>query len=222
MANLTNNYIYETFPSLVGIGDQGSSGVTGTLKPLTDGVGVHMPIEVSLTAVDITAATTTTKNLSIDGYGQVIDNNGNWVGAGSATTSGTSGSSGTNGTSGTSGTNGGAGTSGTDGSSGSSGLNGAAGTSGTDGSSGSSGVNGVAGTSGTDGSSGSSGVNGVAGTSGTDGSSGSSGTDGTSGVSPAGAITSGGPNTITEVWSGSQAQYDALGSYSATTLYFID
>ena len=219
MANLTNNYIYETFPSLVGIGDQGSSGVTGTLKPLTDGVGVHMPIEVSLTAVDITAATTTTKNLSIDGYGQVIDNNGNWVGAGSATTSGTSGSSGTNGTSGT---NGVAGTSGTDGSSGSSGVNGVAGTSGTDGSSGSSGVNGVAGTSGTDGSSGSSGVNGVAGTSGTDGSSGSSGTDGTSGVSPAGAITSGGPNTITEVWSGSQAQYDALGSYSATTLYFID
>ena len=31
-----------------------------------------------------------------------------------------------------------------------------------------------------------------------------------------------GPNAIGGIWSGSQAQYDALGTYSATTLYFID
>ena len=31
-----------------------------------------------------------------------------------------------------------------------------------------------------------------------------------------------GPNAIGGIWSGTQAQYDALGAYSATTLYFID
>jgi trimeric autotransporter adhesin len=31
-----------------------------------------------------------------------------------------------------------------------------------------------------------------------------------------------GPNAIGGIWSGTQAQYDALGTYSATTLYFID
>lgn len=392
MADLTNKYIYETYPSIVGIGDEGSSGVTGTLKPLTDGVGEHLPIEVSETEVNITAVNTTSVNFSIAGYGEVINDQGQWVGPGSAEgTSGTSGSSGVNGTSGTdgtSGTNGANGTSGTDGSSGTngtSGVNGAAGTSGTDGSSGSSGSSGVSGTDGSSGSSGTSGIDGI--TAGrtyyfnqsqssdiegykvlseepsasgvqtvavsapgstndvfvaqyitselgfavipsgvqrfyvhylkpaendninayltlqladsagvpygpvittsaeyigwnsglateviieqvlpttniteTDrmivklyvnnldatthnvtyytengdysfvitsvgqsfATSGTSGTNGTSGVSPTGGITTSGPNTIANIWSGSQAQYDALGSYSAETLYFID
>jgi hypothetical protein len=171
MADLTNKYIYETYPSIVGIGEEGSSGVTGTLKPLTDGVGEHLPIEVSETEVNITAVNTTSVNFSIAGYGEVINDQGQWVGPGSAEgTSGTSGSSGVNGTSGTDGTSGTNGANGTSGTDGSSGINGVAGTSGTDGSSGSSGV------SGTDGSSGSSGV------SGTDGSSGSSGTSGVNGI----------------------------------------
>jgi len=35
-------------------------------------------------------------------------------------------------------------------------------------------------------------------------------------------IVSSGPNTIANIWSGTLAQYTALGSYSATTLYFIE
>lgn len=30
------------------------------------------------------------------------------------------------------------------------------------------------------------------------------------------------PNTISNVWSGTQAQYDALGSYDNATLYFVE
>ena len=35
-------------------------------------------------------------------------------------------------------------------------------------------------------------------------------------------ISSTGPNTITAVWSGTQAQYNALGTYDSATIYFID
>ena len=35
-------------------------------------------------------------------------------------------------------------------------------------------------------------------------------------------ISSTGPNTITSVWSGTQVQYNALGTYDAATIYFID
>jgi collagen type I/II/III/V/XI/XXIV/XXVII alpha len=37
-----------------------------------------------------------------------------------------------------------------------------------------------------------------------------------------GPISSTGPNTINSVWSGTQVQYDALGTYDAATIYFID
>lgn len=38
-----------------------------------------------------------------------------------------------------------------------------------------------------------------------------------------GDIASVGPNTINSVWSGTQAQYDALApTYSTTTIYFIE
>jgi hypothetical protein len=127
MANLTNKYIYETFPSLVGIGTSGTSGVTGTPQVLTDGKGVELPIKVSTTEVEITGDTIT-QNLIIEGYGQVINSNGEWTGAGGGTgssgTSGTSGRSGTSGTSGVNGSSGATGSSGTSGTSGTSGLNG--------------------------------------------------------------------------------------------------
>ena len=44
----------------------------------------------------------------------------------------------------------------------------------------------------------------------------------TSVSSSSNAITSSGPNLIANVWSGTQAQYDALGSYDNNTLYFIE
>ena len=127
MANLTNKYIYETFPSLVGIGTSGTSGVTGTPQVLTDGKGVELPINVSTTEVEITGDTIT-QNLIIEGYGEVINSNGEWTGAGGGT--------GSSGTSGTSGKNGSSGTSGSSGVNGSSGATGSSGTSGTSGTSG--------------------------------------------------------------------------------------
>lgn len=35
------------------------------------------------------------------------------------------------------------------------------------------------------------------------------------------AVADGSPIEVTKIWSGSQAQYDALGSYSNDTLYII-
>ena len=154
MANLFNKYIYETYKSIIGIGDSGTSGLGADLQPLTDGEGNHLPIEVSETEVNLTAPTTV-PNLFIEGYGEVIDENGYWTGegggGGGGGTSGTSGTSGLTGTSGTSGVNGTSGTSGTSGRNGFAGLNGSNGSSGTDGSSGTSGLDGTSGTSGIDG-----------------------------------------------------------------------
>ncbi len=76
--------------------------------------------------------------------------------------------------------------------------------------------------SGSSGTSGSSGINGTSGSSGVSGTSGSSGINGTSGTTPANPITlaAGSPTTISYVWSGTQAQYNAL-TPNANTLYFI-
>lgn len=41
-------------------------------------------------------------------------------------------------------------------------------------------------------------------------------------ITPTTGIESVGPNTLDSVWSGSQAQYDALSTYSTTTIYFIE
>lgn len=154
MANLFNKYIYETYKSIIGIGDSGTSGLGANLEPLTDGEGKHLPIEVSETEVNLTAPTTV-PNLFIEGYGEVIDAQGYWRGegggGGGGGTSGTSGTSGLTGTSGTSGINGTMGTSGTSGRNGFAGLNGSNGSSGTDGTSGTSGTSGIDGTSGTSG-----------------------------------------------------------------------
>ena len=100
MANLTGQQVSNTFPSIVGVGTSGTSGLTGTLQPLTDGLGIEIPIEVSTTAVKITAATTTVETLSIDGVGVVINSSGVYVGpGGSSGSAGTAGSSGSSGTS---------------------------------------------------------------------------------------------------------------------------
>ena len=56
MANLTDKKIFQTYKSIIGIGTSGTAGVSGTLQPLTDGLGVELPIEVSETDVKITAA----------------------------------------------------------------------------------------------------------------------------------------------------------------------
>ena len=130
MANLQNQRIYQTYKSLVGIGTAGTSGVDGTLQPLTDGLGVEIPIEVSTTEVHVSAQTLDAVSYSVDGYGQVIDDQGNWVGPGQI------GSSGSSGTSGTSGATGASGTSGTSGTSGATGASGSSGTSGTSGATG--------------------------------------------------------------------------------------
>jgi hypothetical protein len=97
------------------------------------------------------------------------------------------------------------------------------GTSGTSGSSGIDGLNGTSGSSGIDGlngTSGSSGIDGLNGTSGSSGIDGLNGTSGSSGIDGTG-ITSTGPVTVNSVWSGSAAQYSALGSYDANTIYFV-
>ena len=153
MADLKNKYIYETYKSIVGLGTSGTSGIDGTMQPLTDGDGHELPIKVSETEVELES--TTVKSLSISGYGQVIDENGYWTGegggGGGTGTSGTSGTSGLTGTSGTSGKNGSSGTSGTSGRNGYNGLNGTNGSSGTSGIDGAQGPSGTSGTSGVDG-----------------------------------------------------------------------
>jgi len=199
MANLFNKYIYETYKSIVGIGQSGTSGlIPGTIQPLTDGEGNELPIRVSDTDVEVDYLTS--KNLFIEAYGEVIDQNGVWVGPqqGMSGTSGTSGTSGAAGTSGTSGVNGSSGQTGSAGTSGTSGIgsSGTSGTAGTSGLTGSSGTSGQAGSSGTSGLNGTSGANGTSGTSGisepgTPGTSGTSGTAGTSGTSGSNGVSSG-------------------------------
>jgi collagen type VII alpha len=189
MANLFNKYIYETYKSIVGIGQAGTSGlIPGTIQPLTDGEGNELPIRVSDTDVEVDYLTS--KNLFIEAYGEVVDSNGNWTGptqglAGTSGTSGVDGTSGTSGVSGSAGVSGSSGTSGTAGTSGTKGSSGTSGTSGTTGANGSSGTSGVNGSSGQTGSAGTSGTSGVNGTSGTNGATGSSGTSGLNGTSGA-------------------------------------
>lgn len=184
MGNLAGKTIYQSYKSLVTVGTSGTSGLSGALQPLTDGQGTELPIDVSTTEVHIKSNTLDAVSYSVDAYGQVIDDQGNWVGptAGLSGTSGSSGTSGINGTSGTSGAAGAPGASGTSGTSGTRGTSGSSGTSGTSGANGAPGVNGTSGTSGTRGTSGSSGTSGTSGTRGTSGSSGTSGINGAPGV----------------------------------------
>ena len=66
-------------------------------------------------------------------------------------------------------------------------------------------------------------LSGTSGSSGSSGSSGIDGTSGTSGTTPNDIIVSSGPNTITDIWSGTQIQYDDLSpTYSSSTIYFIE
>jgi hypothetical protein len=126
MADLTNKYIYETYKGLIKTED--NEPINGTLKPLSDGEGNPLPIEVSETEVNITGQTTV-PNLFIAGYGEVINAQGYFVGEGGG--GGGTGTSGTSGTSGLTGSSGTSGTSGQNGSSGTSGRNGFAGLNGT-------------------------------------------------------------------------------------------
>jgi hypothetical protein len=192
MADLTNKYIYETYPSVVGIGDKGSEGVTGTLKPLTDGLGVHMPVEVSLDEVNITADQTTTVQLNIAGYGEVIDSSGNWTGGGGTTgaqgaqgatgAQGLAGAQGAIGAQGSIGAQGAQGIAGAQGAAGFVGSNGAQGAAGAQGSAGAQGITGAQGSAGFVGSNGAQGAQGVEGAQGLQGVKGDTGAQGTAGV----------------------------------------
>jgi hypothetical protein len=184
MASLLNKYIYETFKGLIKTLD--NEPIDGALKPLSDGEGNELPIKVSDTDVEV--GYLTSKNLFIEAYGEVVDQNGNWTGptSGLSGTSGTSGTNGATGTSGTSGVNGSSGQTGSAGTSGTSGKNGTNGVNGTSGTSGTSGANGSSGATGSSGTSGTSGQNGSSGTSGMNGAAGSNGTSGTSGISQPG------------------------------------
>ena len=84
------------------------------------------------------------------------------------------------------------------------------------------GGSGTSGTSGVSGTSGTSGVDGTNGTSGVNGANGTSGVDGTSGTSPVNPILLDpvSPTSISYVWSGTLAQYNAL-TPDSNTLYFI-
>jgi hypothetical protein len=78
-------------------------------------------------------------------------------------------------------------------------------------------VSGLSGLQGPQGPIGAQGFQGPAGTNGVNGTQGFQGPQG-----PIGNIPSVGPDNITELWLGSQAQYDALSpTYSVSTIYFI-
>ena len=146
MASLFDKYIYQTYRGLIKTLD--NEPINGTPKPLSDGEGNELPIAVSDTDVEV--GFLTSKNVFIEAYGEVIDQNGVWVGPqqGFSGSSGTSGTNGQNGSSGTSGKNGTTGVSGSSGTSGKNGTNGSSGTSGVNGSSGQTGSAGTSGTSG--------------------------------------------------------------------------
>jgi hypothetical protein len=167
MGQLTNLFVSQSYQGLVKL-ENSTTGVTGTLQYLEDGLGNNLPIQMSTGSVNIT--------------GSLFINNVPFTG-GTIGSSGTSGTSGVAGSSGTSGTSGLAGSSGTSGTSGVSGSGGTSGTSGTSGGTGSSGTSGTSGGTGSSGTSGTSGVDGSSGTSGTSGGTGSSGTSGTAGTS---------------------------------------
>jgi len=181
MGQLTNLYVSQSFQGLLKMTDS-TNGLTSTLQTVQTGDGDNSPLQMSLTAINISGSFTV-NNIPITGGTGSSGTSGTSGVAGSSGTSGTSGLAGSSGTSGTSGVSGSGGTSGTSGSSGSSGTSGGTGSSGTSGTSGGTGSSGTSGTSGIDGSSGTSGTSGQAGSSGTSGTSGSSGTSGTSGSS---------------------------------------
>ena len=108
-------------------------------------------------------------------------------------------------------------------------LNSGGGTPGATGPTGPQGPTGATGPAGTPGSAGSMGATGATGAQGASGATGSTGATGATG--PAGATTWAGitdkpsvvvSNTVSQIWRGSQAAYDALGTYESEVLYFIE
>ena len=84
------------------------------------------------------------------------------------------------------------------------------------------GSQGVQGPQGIDGTQGPQGIDGAQGAAGPQGVDGAQGFQGPQGPTNPDNIVSTGPNTITSIWEGTQAQYDALGTYDANTIYFIE
>jgi len=213
MGQLTNLYVSQSFQGLLKMTDS-TNGLTSTLQTVQTGDGDNSPLQMSLTAVNISGSFFI-NNVPISSSAGTSGTSGT---SGVNGTSGTSGVAGSSGTSGTSGLAGSSGTSGTSGVSGSGGTSGTSGTSGGTGSSGTSGIDGSSGTSGTSGQAGSSGTSGTSGgtgSSGTSGTSGVDGTSGTSGISPSlvGVITTG-SITSTQVITGSLNLPDVIISGS--------
>ena len=211
MGQLNNLFVSSSYQGLLKMTDS-TNGLTNTLQTVQTGDGDNSPLQMSLTAINISGS---------------FYLNGVLVTGTTSGTSGTSGSSGSNGTDGSSGTSGSSGSgftyngiwdSGTTynvndvvsyggqsylalssntnkqpsvwpaiwqvfSAAGTSGSSGTSGSNGTDGSSGSSGSNGSSGSSGSSGSNGSSGTSGATGASGSSGTSGTNGSSGTSGLS---------------------------------------
>jgi hypothetical protein len=103
---------------------------------------------------------------------------------------------------------------------GSQGVQGDIGITGATGPQGDQGIQGIQGIQGLIGATGPQGDQGIQGVQGPTGPTGSQGIEGPIGPTGSG-ITSTGPTTIDHIWSGSQAQYDALGSWDTDTIYFV-
>ena len=167
--SLENKYIYETYKGLIKTED--NLPIDGTLKVLTDGEGNPLPIEVSDTVVRFTG-NTVQQNVNIDGYGEVVNQDGEWVGEGGIGTQGPQGPIGPQGNIGSQGFQGIQGPIGTQGFQGAQGINGV------DGAQGFQGAQGTNGIDGTQGFQGAQGINGVDGAQGFKGAQGIQGPQG--------------------------------------------
>lgn len=66
MADLKDKYIHETYPSILSIGIDGTSGLTSNLQKITDGDGTATPISLSTSLACIT-------NLSLSSISNYTD-----------------------------------------------------------------------------------------------------------------------------------------------------
>jgi hypothetical protein len=177
MASLNNNYINQTYHGLIKTEDNGP--IDGNLKPLTDGDGNLLPIEVSTDETKF-APNSTVDFTDVD----VVGLSG--IGAqGAQGSQGPTGITGAQGAQGTAGTNG---AQGAQGPTGDTGAQGATGNTGAQGVQGPQGIDGVQGAQGVEGSQGVQGPQGIDGAQGAQGSGvqGAQGPQGTQGVSATG------------------------------------
>jgi hypothetical protein len=171
MASLNNNYINQTYHGLIKTEDNGP--IDGNLKPLTDGDGNLLPIEVSTDETKF-APNSTVDFTDVDVVGL--------SGIGAQGAQGPTGNTGAQGPTGTTGAQGVQGSTGTTGAQGATGNTGAQGPQGTAGTNGAQGAQGPTGNTGAQGATGTTGAQGVQGPQGIDGTQGATGDTGAQGV----------------------------------------